>query len=413
MRILLVHNLYGSAAPSGENSVVLEERDLLRSAGHEVMEHFTYSDTVRDHGVVALIRAGLSVPWNQRALRQVRRLIVEFAPHVMHVHNVFPLLSPAVFAAAAGSGTAVVNTLHNYRPLCANALLLRRGTTCTECLDSRSVLPALRFGCYRGSGLATVPLAISVALHRRLGTYHKHVDAFIVFTEFQKTLLARAGFPERNIHVRPNCLPSSTSHVPWDEREEKCVFIGRASPEKGLSSLIQAWALWGSAAPRLEVIGSGPELEALTRDVPSAVADRISFLGARPPQETQILLSRARLLIIPSTCYEAFPLVLRDALGHGVPVAASRLGALEELIGPGSYGWLFAPGDPKDLQRVVASLWRAPDELQRMSLAERRAAETAYSPGLGSARLQSIYRLSIEHRQHVSPGRRELTSENA
>src|SRR5258707_270946 len=133
MRVLLVHNFYGSSAPSGENRVVLEERDLLHAAGYEVSEHFTHSDTVRDHGILPMIGAGLFTAWNPKALAKLRRRVTEVDPDVMHVHNVFPLLSPAIFGAAAGTRTAVVNTLHNYRTVCPKAMPMREGAVCTSC----------------------------------------------------------------------------------------------------------------------------------------------------------------------------------------------------------------------------------------------------------------------------------------
>jgi len=191
MRILLLHNFYGSSAPSGENRVVMDERQLLRSAGHEVAEHFAYSDTIRDRGLLPVIGAGLFVPWNPWTRKEVRALIRRLDPDVMHVHNVFPLLSPSIFGAASGTRTAVVNTLHNYRTVCPAAVPLRNGLACTECIETGSVKPALRYGCYRNSRAATIPLAAGVALHRGLGTYVRDVDAFIALTRFQKSVLVR------------------------------------------------------------------------------------------------------------------------------------------------------------------------------------------------------------------------------
>src|SRR5437660_7207898 len=97
MRILLVHNFYGSASPSGENRVVLEERDLLRASGYDVVEHFTHSDSIPGRGLLPVIGAGLGVPWNPAALNRLRQRIAQVEPDVMHVHNVFPLLSPSIF----------------------------------------------------------------------------------------------------------------------------------------------------------------------------------------------------------------------------------------------------------------------------------------------------------------------------
>jgi glycosyltransferase involved in cell wall biosynthesis len=399
MRILLVHNFYGSSAPSGENRVVLEERDMLRAAGHEVIEHFAYSDAVRDRGLLRLLKTAVRVPWNQDERARLRRRVQELQPEIVHIHNVFPLFSPAIFGAAAGNSAAVVHTLHNYRAFCPSALVLRDNKICTDCIDRESTLPALRYGCYRDSRLATAPLAACVSLHRRLGTYRNHVDAFIAFTEFQKSQLCRAGFPQERIHVKPNCLPSKVKPVPWEQREQKCVFVGRISREKGVDVLLDAWSKWGDSAPQLEIVGGGPELDELRRCLPGTLAGRVSFRGSLSSDETQHLLSRAKLLVIPSVWYEGFPLVFREATGYGVPVAASRIGALTELIGTRGVGRLFEPGDPESLFRLVSSFWRDDAALRQASDAAICEASDRYSPRTNLAALQSVYTRAVDSKK--------------
>jgi glycosyltransferase involved in cell wall biosynthesis len=407
MRILLVHNFYGSSAPSGENRVVLEERDLLREAGHEIIEHFAYSDTVRDRGLLPLLKTALQVPWNHAARRRLARRVREVQPDIVHVHNVFPLFSPAIFGAAAGGRAAVIHTLHNYRVFCPGALLLRDNRVCTDCVERRSVIPALEHGCYRRSRLATAPLAACVALHRALGTYQRHVDAFIALTEFQKEQLSKAGLPPERIFVKANCLPSMVEPVPWEQREEKCVFVGRISREKGVRVLLDAWAAWGPSAPQLQIIGDGPELEELRSAAPTRVAGRISFCGQKSPEDTQALLSRARVLIMPSICYEGFPLVFREAVGYGVPVIASRIGALPELVEAHGSGRLFEAGNAQSLQQVLSSLWRDDSALRAISTAASAEARARYSPQANLAAFDAIYGLALERKKEPCSGQLE------
>lgn len=406
MRILLLHNFYGSSAPSGENRVVLEERDLLRDAGHQVIEHFADSDTVRGRGLLTSLRTALQVPWNRSARSRLRRRIQQLQPDILHVHNVFPLFSPAIFGAAAGSPTAVVHTLHNYRAFCPAALLLRDGRICTDCMDRHSVLPALRHGCYRNSRLSTLPLAACVALNRRLDTYSRHVQAFIALTGFQQAQLGKAGLPLDRIFVKPNCLPSMVLPLPWSQRDPKCIFVGRISREKGVQVLLDAWALWGAAAPRLDIVGDGPDLAALRGSLPPALAGRISFCGRKSPAETQELLSRARLLIMPSICYEGFPLVFREAVAYGVPAVASRIGALPELIETRALGRLFDAGDSPGLHQVVSACWNDDAALRAMSGAAIAESRSSYSPQANLAALQSIYARALASKQRIlrAPG---------
>jgi glycosyltransferase involved in cell wall biosynthesis len=207
--------------------------------------------------------------------------------------------------------------------------------------------------------------------------------------------------PESRIHVKPNCYPATPSLVPWSDREDKAVFLGRVSAEKGLDTLIQAWTKWGADAPKLEIIGQGPDLDRLRGSVPPSSAGRIAFLGARSLDEAHALLSTAKLLIVPSVWFEGFPLVLCEAFAFGVPVAASRLGTFEELVEARAAGRLFSTGDPDALRRTVSAMWDNQPALERMSRAAHREFETRYSAPNSVQALQAIYDRAI----HSNPWR--------
>lgn len=398
MKVLLIHNYYGSEAPSGENAVYETERNLLRGRGYEVIEWTRHSDAVRGSGIGA-IRGGASVPWNVFSYREIRKLIQNEAPDVMHVHNSFPLISPAVFHAAKGTDTATVLTLHNYRLFCAAAIPMRDGSPCTECLDQKSIAPALKYGCYRQSRLATVPLAMSIALHRRIKTWERHVDAFIALTEFQRDLVVEAGLPSETVHVKAHFYELPPEPVAWSERENKCVFIGRLSEEKGVHVLIDAWKYWGHDAPWLEIIGDGPDRSVLEAKVSEyALEDKVHFLGQLPFKEAQKVLGIARVLILPSLCFEGFPMVIREAFALGVPVAASRLGSMPCLVGSAN-GWLFEAGDADALVSVIQSDWEDEDLLASKAKAARKEFEDKYTSEASYQRLMEVYREAMDNRK--------------
>jgi glycosyltransferase involved in cell wall biosynthesis len=328
-------------------------------------------------------------------------------PDVMHVHNTFPLLSPAIFHSTTKSATATVLTLHNYRTVCAAAIPMRESQPCTECLDQQSVTPALHHGCYRQSRLATFPLATMIALHRKLGTWRKHVDAFIALTEFQRDQLVAAGLPSERMHVKPHFYPDPPSPLPWQGREAKVLFIGRLGEEKGVRFLIEAWRQWGEQAPYLELIGDGPQRREL-EDLAQAMNGKVRFLGQRPFPETQERLARARLLVLPSVCFEGFPMVIREAFALGIPVAASRLGSMPCLVQDGRNGVLFTPGNTEDLLRRMRGVWGNSDLLARMGAAAREEFESRYTAEANYRMLMYIYQAAIEHRRGMAgmvPGR--------
>jgi glycosyltransferase involved in cell wall biosynthesis len=391
MRILLLHNFYRSGAPSGENQVFEMERDLLEGHGHQVEVLTRHSDEIAGQGFRGAIKGAASTPWNAFSARALRKRIATFDPEVVHAHNTFPLLSPAVFPAA--KGTARVLGLANYRLFCAAGFPMRNEGVCTECLSRRSSLPAMKYGCYRGSRVATAPLAASIALHRLRGTWHTDVEAFIALSEFQRKLMVDTGLPAERVHVKPNFHPGSPQVLPWYERADRVVFVGRLSAEKGVRALLRAWALWGERAPPLRIIGDGElrqELEKLSHGLP------VEFVGQLRPEETHAEIGQARLLVLPSEWYETFGLVVIEGFARGTPAAVSNIGPLPDLLRDPESGCVFEPGDAESLLHAVRRGWENPALLERWGQGARAAFEAKYTEDANYTMLMEIYEQAIE-----------------
>ena len=405
MRVLLVHNFYGSENPSGENVAFVAEREMLERHGIEVVLFERRSDTIRSRGAAGLIVGGLSTPYNFQAASSVRELARKVKPDVVHVHNTFPLISPSIFWSVRDLPCAVVLTLHNYRLFCAAGMPMRDRQVCTQCLDKRSVLPALRYGCYRGSRLATIPLAASIALHRQLGTWDKYVDRFIALTEYQRALMVHAGLAAELVSVKPQFYPGSPKVTQWDQREDTVVFVGRLSAEKGVRDLVAAWKILGPDAPRLDIIGDGPERKFLEDQITGDGLDRVRLLGQLSFEEAQGRIGRSRMMVVPSTWFEGFPMVIREAFAFGVPVAASRLGSLAELVNEGSNGYLFEANNPGQIAAIVRAGWSDQQSLERLAEGARRSFIDSYTEDANIIALKAIYaeaRAQRESRQKMN-----------
>lgn len=396
MKTLLVHNFYGSATPSGENQVVEAEQAMLRARGHTVSLFSRHSDQIRAQGALGAAKGALATPWNPLAARALQQACADFGPDVVHVHNTFPLISPAVFS-AVGRRAARVLTLHNYRLFCPAAIPMRAGQVCTDCLDRRSALPAVVHGCYRQSRLATLPLALGVALHRALGTWTRQVDAFICLSAFQRELMVKAGLPRERVHVKPNFYPGMPAVLPWAQRAPYVVFAGRLTPEKGVENLLRAWQQWGDAAPELRIVGDGPLRAAL---VQRAQGLPVRFMGQLDAQAAQQQIAHGRLLVLPSECFEGFPMVVREAFAFGTPCAVSDLGPLPSIVDHGRSGLVFAPANPRALLAQVRAAWEAPGQLAQLGQGARQAFEQHYTETANHATLMNIYQQAIEVSHH-------------
>lgn len=387
MRVLLIHNFYGSAAPSGENQVFEAERALLHSRGHSVSEVTRHSDEIRAQKGWGTVKGALATPWNPWMTAVTQREVKRFRPDVVHVHNTFPLLSPGIFH-AIGHRAARVLTLHNYRLFCAAGIPMREGKVCTDCLATRNSVPAMRHGCYRASRLATAPLALSVQLHRVIGTWRRAVDAFVALSDFQRQLMASSGLPLAKVHVKPNFYPGMPTVVPWAERGAYAVFVGRLTSEKGVTALLQTWRAWGAGAPELRIVGDGdlrPALEALAAGLP------VRFFGQVGSAEAQSQIAQARLLVLPSECFEGFPMVVREAFAFGTPAAVSNLGPLPSIVQHGESGVVFQAASPASLLHEVRRAWATEGLLEKLGEGARREFEEKYTEDANYATLMEIY----------------------
>jgi glycosyltransferase involved in cell wall biosynthesis len=371
------------------------ERDLLISNGHDVETLTRHSDILRNAGNWGAIIGAASTPWNPWAARAVRRKVEKFRPDVVHVHNTFPLLSPSIFP-AIGTQAARVLTLHNYRLFCPAAIPLRDGHPCTLCLDRHSVVPSVRYACYRRSRIATLPLAVNVALARATSLWQRHVDVFIALTEFQRDLMVSAGLPAERVFVKPNFYPGAPRALPWAERADAVVFVGRISEEKGLGHLIDAWTAWGASAPELRVVGDGPLRTALAARTLAARLDQVHFLGQLSPKDAAAEIASARLLVLPSICLEGFPMVLREAFAFGTSVAVSNVGPLAALVDKGRAGLIFEPANSESLLEVVRTAWLAPGRLEGLGAASRDKFNAEYREEKNHAELTKIYEWAVE-----------------
>ena len=380
MRILQLHNRYQQAG--GEDVVVGAEHDLLVDRGHDV--RLLQADNAEIDSFVARLRTSFGVVYSRRGRRRLADAIARFRPDVVHVHNFFPLFSPAVYYACRTAGVPVVQTLHNYRLLCANSLLFRDGHVCEECVGRSFAWPAIAHACYRGSRAGTASIAIMQASHRIARTWQERVDLYIALTEFSRAKLVEGGLPADKIVVKPNF--ASRDIATGNGRGGYALFVGRLSPEKGLDVLLEAWKRMRMSIP-LRIVGDGP----LAGRVREAAGESVSYLGPREKSEVLGLMQSASLLILPSMWYEGFPMVIVEAFQVGLPVVASDLGSLSSLVTPGRTGLLFRPGDPSALAERVEWAFAHPEELSRMRRQARAEHEANYTPERNYELLMQIY----------------------
>lgn len=393
MRVLVVHNRYQQ--PGGEDLVFAAEAALLTAHGHAVEQLVFDNDAIASHrSVFDSTRLAGATVWSRPGYAAVRDAIRTFRPNVVHFHNTFPLVSPAGYYAARAERVPVVQTLHNFRLLCANGLFYRDGHVCEDCLGTSVPLPGVVHACYRDSRIASGAVVTMLTAHRALRTWTRMVDRYVVPGEFQRQKFLQGGLPTEKMVVKPNFVPDPSI---GGGRGNYALFVGRLSPEKGIRTLLQAWERLGEKIP-LKIAGDGP----LADDVADAQrrVSGIEWLGHLPPATVMTAMQDATLLIFPSECYEGQPRTILESFAVGTPVVAADLGAMGELIRTGHTGVHFRSGDPEDLARAVAEALADPTALARMREQARAEFEAHYTAEENYRRLIEIYRdVADERRQ--------------
>jgi len=390
VKLLLVHNSYQQ--PGGEDQVFGSELQLLASHGHEVVRYTAHNDAVTQLSKLSL---GLRTSWSRTTYRELRAVLQRERPQLVHVHNTLPLLSPAVYYAAAAAGVPVVQTLHNYRLICPQALLLREQRICEDCVGRRVAWPGIVHACYRHSRSATSAVVVMLSVHQLLGTWTRRVTRYIALTEFMRQKLIAGGFPAEQIVVKPNFVAQDPGV--GDHCGQYALFVGRLSPEKGIPTLLRAWEHVGRRMP-LKIAGDGP-LRDLARSSPAGV----EWLGRVRHEEALALMKRASILVFPSECYEGFPTTIAEAFATGLPVVASHLGAMAEIVEDRQTGLFFTPGDATDLAAKIELALDRPDELVEMGRRARDEYEANYTAERNYRLLYEIYQVVLKGPCVVAP----------
>jgi len=396
LKILVAHNFYQQ--PGGEDAVCTSEMRLLREAGHEVIEIMRHNDEIQEYSLIEKVHLAWRTSWSARAHRDLRDILARESPDVAHFHNTFPLISPSAYYACGAANVPVVQTLHNFRLFCPGGNLFREGRICEECV-SHSLLRSIVHGCYHGSRLASAPVAGMLAVHGLLNTWAEQVDLFLVCTEFARRKFVDAGFDENHIRVKPNFIaPDPGSSF---RSGTTALYVGRLSQEKGPQLLPAAWSKLDEAIP-LEIAGEGPLHTSLEADCARHGLQSVQFTGWLDAQAAVERLQAARFLVVPSVCYEGFPMVIAEAYACGVPVIAAGHGGLAEIVRDGRTGLHFAPGNADDLAAKVEWAWRHPQEMEVMGRSARMEFETKYNASAALNGLECAYESALACRNKTA-----------
>lgn len=394
MRVLVVHNRYRSAAPSGENRVVDEEGKALVADGHQVERFERLSDDIDHWSATQRAMLPAKVVWNDETRRSLAGHIRRFRPDVVHVHNTFPLISPSVLRACRSTQVPVVATVHNYKLVCATGELFRDGAVCHDCVGRTVPLPALAHQCYRHSVAATAPVVAGLLGNRR--AWRTLVSAYVFISDAQRQICSPLGLPAARTFVKPNLIPRLAPLAA--DRQPMVAYLGRLDLAKGIPLLMDAWdrfaATPATGGLRLVIAGGGVLEDRVKRWAATrSSVEAVGLLDARGCAE---LLARARAVLLPSQWEETFGLVAVEAMAAGVPPVAAGHGSFPELVHHGVDGVLFEPGSAAGLSAVLADIASHPSRFEALGRQARQTYLRRFDPEDNLRQLLAIYRFAVE-----------------
>ncbi len=417
MRILLCHNYYQQRG--GEDFSFEDEARLLEQHGHLVQRYTLHNDVIDGLSSVDVAKRSL---WNRQTFDDLSKLFAAAPYDVLHCTNTFPLISLSAYDAAKAAGVPIVQSLRNYRFLCPTSFFMRDGRVCEDCLGHSTAWPGIVHACYRESRAATAVVASISMYHRYKRATTKDADCYYTLTEFARQKFIQGGFPANKLLVKNNSVDPDPGI--GSGAGGHAVFAGRLSAEKGISTLLDAWAILSSnpGCPTLKIIGDGPlapQVVEATKRIP-----HIQWLGQLSLRETLKVIGDAGVLVMPSVWYETFGRTVIEAFACGTPVIASRLGAMAELVTDGVTGLHFDAGDAKDCAAKVASLLADKSALASMRQKTRMEYETKFTGIINYQNLVAIYEQVIrrgtgphshhelESDRHTKSGNRDSLSQD-
>ncbi len=347
-KVLIVHNCYGKY--SGEEAVVDKMANMLSQQGYDVAFYRLTTEGVRET-IGGKVKGFFSGIYSRQGVLGMREVLRRERPDVVNVHNLYPFISPAALFECRKAGVPVVMTVHNFRLICPTGLFMRGGKPCELCLERGNEWGCVRHNCEH-SLLKSLGYAARNAVARWTGAYRDCVTKFACITDFQRRKLMEAGFPEERITVIPNSMDVPERYTPTEGGY--VAYLGRLSFEKGPDLLCEV----ARRHPEIEFRFAGAVRDDMNMDIPA----NIKLMGYLKGEALESFLQDCAFLVIPSRCYEGFPMAILEAARHGKPAIGPNHGGFTEIIGQGAQaiGKLFEPGDIDDLERQTVELWASP-----------------------------------------------------
>jgi glycosyltransferase involved in cell wall biosynthesis len=404
VKILLINNIH--YRKGGSETVYFNTARLLEQYGHEVAffstsnpdnipyEHSEYFAVYNDYRRLSLVGKMKAMPafiYNREAFRKLLKLVDEFKPDVAHLHLFFGGLSTSILQALNRRNVPVVISVHDYRLICPAYLFIDgKNRICEKCKD-RFYLRCIIKKCSGKKVLQSAMLSFDAYFRKYFVKPLNYIDCFIFVSRFTKYkhIEFNSAYKSKAVALF-NFIPDLNLFKNIEVKGEYLLYYGRLSREKGLETLVEVAS---SLKMKLKIAGTGPLYEYYR----NKIYRNIEFLGYKSGEDLWNLVRNSSFIIVPSECYENNPLTILEAYANGKPVIGARIGGIPEIIEHGNTGFLFEPGDKKQLQAILYEADQLDKgQYEQMSKNARSFANNNFSPDIHYQKLIETYKKVIK-----------------
>ncbi len=366
MNFLIIHNEYSKRG--GEESVVEFQKSVLERAGHRVK---LYTRSYGEMNSWLLGRAGgmFTSVFNPRSLRDLKRILKKDKFDAAILHNLFPIISPAIIPLLKAKGVKVLHVVHNYRLFCPIGLLYRKGGTCRECLAKGREWNCAKNRCVGGL-FASLSFAVKFRAVRLLN-YYRGIDRFLCLNSLQADLVSHYMKAENRVVLLPNAVEVSKKKNREASKRRFVSFVGRLTEEKGFFDVLQI----ASQMPDYEFVIGGGKMQ----DVKTYVPNNVSFRGFLKGENLRELYASSRVVLFLSKCYEGFGLVVVEAMNEGTPVITFDATTAKDIVERNKCGYVVAESDFGAVKERIRMLFEDEAEFTRLSENAKAAVRQEYS----------------------------------